>query len=120
MKTWEMIKELTENPEKKFKRKTDGLEIRNICGRFNWEPGYTFLGVNDEWEEVKEPVDFMEAVKSGKRITLKTNVYVGDKKRGNLLGIYNRTIKELLTFISEYNEPTIREIITNGEFYIED
>lgn len=65
MKTWEMIKELTENPEKEFTRKSDGLHIKtNEYGDLVWDSGYQFLRLHHDWEEVKKPVDFMDAVKA--------------------------------------------------------
>ena len=64
MKLWEMIKELTENPEKEFVRKRDGLRIKaKENGELNWDSGHRFMKTNDEWEEVKKPVDFMTALR---------------------------------------------------------
>ena len=81
MKTWEMIKELTEHTEKKFKsRDLHGRKV--ICfieesedkilaykkiGEKGWEDltlefGFENTGrLNWEWEEVIEPVDFITA-----------------------------------------------------------
>ncbi len=54
MKTWEMIKGLTENSSKEFKRE-DGLVLStSIDDTLIWEPGYTHLNLHDEWEEVYE------------------------------------------------------------------
>ena len=117
MKTWEMIKELSENPKKKFKRKTDGLEIRNMGGRFNWAAGYTFLGVNDEWEEVKEPVSPMEAIKSGKRIKVKHELL--EQEIYNISEQYSE-LDDIMCVLSEYFQPDIADIFLNGEWYIED
>ena len=119
MKTWEMIKELSKNPKKKFKRKTDGLEIRNMCGRFNWEPGYTFLGVNDEWEEIKEPVDFMTAIKSGKKIRVEHEFVDGALER---LSTEYHYLDEILYVLGIYinSDDDIRNIALNGKWYIED
>lgn len=72
MKTWEMIKELTENQNKRFKNQygdvvgkgngqtdkkgfTDGVFYKNNT------PCRYEVDLNDVWEEVKEPVDFMTA-----------------------------------------------------------
>ena len=80
MKTWQMIKELTENPEKEFisyKKKSDRdvLKAKSIDGaiRFSNEENRWYevlIGVDleREWEEVKKPVDFMTAIKSGKYV----------------------------------------------------
>ena len=80
MKTWEMIKELSENPKKEFKKKGGNLSkcivkiedgyflvnfyntIGNLIssdfggGKFN-----NNIEVDDEWEEVLKQVDFMTA-----------------------------------------------------------
>ena len=67
LKTWEMIKELTENPNKEFVRKVDGLHIKtNEDGELIWDNGYQFMRLNHEWEEIKKPVDFMTAIQSEK------------------------------------------------------
>lgn len=83
-KTWEMIKELTENPSKRFRdglgdivttsKKTQRIvwEISEDIPResdfimFNYAKNYDNLHI--EWEEVPESVDFMTAVNSGKQI----------------------------------------------------
>ena len=74
MKTWQMIKELTENPDKKFRRVGEDREL--YVGVHNnfvaWEGDYaletggeTFEIYTDlEWDEVKKPVDFMTAIKA--------------------------------------------------------
>lgn len=119
IKTWEMIKELSENPKKKFKRKTDGLEIRNMCGRFNWEPGYTFLGVNDEWEEVKEPVDFMEVVKKSNDNTTWFKVEHSLLTEQSIEKTF--TLATFLDYISEtFISGCVADILSTGKFYIED
>ena len=69
-----MIKELTENPEKKFRRVGEDREL--YVGVYNnfvaWEGDYTLetrgepfeIYTDLEWEEVKEPVDFMTAIEA--------------------------------------------------------
>src|SRR5699024_5598283 len=105
MRTWEMIRELTEHPEKEFKRVSDGLEIRNIYGKFKWAPGYAYLGENDEWEEVKESVDFMTAVKSGKMINVKHELLVHHKYM-----FYDRLDLLMLELANDFNESDLTEI----------
>ena len=109
MKTWEMLKRLSENPEKTFRRISDGLEIRCICGRFNWVSGYTFLGTDDEWEEAREPVDFMTAFKAfreGKAISVEDGELSGAR-----FTYYPRTNERYVAFLEED--------IANGKWYIE-
>lgn len=49
MKTWQMIKELTENPNKEFTRKSDGLHIKtNEYGELVWDSGYQFLRLHHD------------------------------------------------------------------------
>ena len=105
MKTWEMIKKLTENSSKEFKRE-DGLVLStSIDDTLIWEPGYTHLNLHDEWEEVKEPVSFMEAVESGKRI------------RHELWLEYD-FLEVVLYKLSELSTKTMRDMIL-GKWYIE-
>ena len=75
-----MIKELTENPDKRFtnSKVPNGayvaLNPNNIIYWYGIEQTIRPLEIDMfdakylEWEEVKEPVDFMTAVASGKRI----------------------------------------------------
>lgn len=109
MKTWEMIKKLTENPHKEFVR-CDGLVVRiNKYMELTWESGYSHLRIDDEWQEVKKPVDFMTAVKSGKNIALEG--YSND---------FFYLSNLLVRIGSVHTNEELQEIITNGEFYIED
>lgn len=113
MKTWEMIEELAKNPDKSFKRLSDGLEVRNTHGRFNWESGHAFLGVEDEWDEAKEPITFIEAVRSKKEIKVEHYLIIGC-----ILDHY----MPLSTFLYElsccYTNDQVRDIILNGKYYI--
>ena len=82
MKTWQMIKELQENPKARFKnnRCEDNVSVHRD-GFLTWDKKgthyeMTFAGFSDccsgnsddDWEKVPEPVDFMTAVNSGRRI----------------------------------------------------
>lgn len=119
MKTWEMIKELGENPEKEFKRE-DGLVVStSIDDTLMWESGYTHLNIHDEWEEVKEPVSFMEAIVSGKKVSVKCAIETYEGK-GKLREIYYRRPNEMLRTLAGYGDTVARDIILNGDWYIED
>jgi hypothetical protein len=75
MKTWEMIKELTEHPEKKFKivktaivayyKKCDNLLQSYIAMEYTDGKALEFgpIVTHGTWEEVIEPVDFLTAYK---------------------------------------------------------
>lgn len=112
MKTWEMIKEITENPEKEFIRKKDGLHIKtNKDGELIWENGYQFMRLNHEWEEVKKPVDFMTAVECGKNIGVQ---YSGTCYREMGLADLFYELQQ------DYSDNGIRKIILKGKWYIQD
>ena len=105
MKTWEMM----QHSGKKFKRKSDGFVIEIAPdGTLYWDSGHRFLNINDEWEEVKEPVDFIEAVKSGKKIRSVTWMQNTELDLPNLL--YD---------MSDFDEEEIRQLLL-GKWYIED
>lgn len=65
LKTWEMIKELSENFNSehfKYVRELDGLEIEvDNRGYLLWEGGHQYLNINHLWRKVSTPVDFLEA-----------------------------------------------------------
>ena len=107
MKTWEMIKELTENPSKEFTRKSDGLHIKtNKYGELIWDSGYQFLRLHHDWEEIKKPVDFMTAFQAFRK--MKT---ISVKCDG----------MEDAVFLGKSNGHAIfhEEYIENGKWYIE-
>lgn len=108
-KTWEMIKELSENPDKKFKSK-DGIIVYNLgCGiYFDNDEGKRIeyaINIYDKWKEVKEPVTWQEAIQAwveGKTIycILQDNqdsykyIYSGTGFRNNKICISRKEIVE--------------------------
>lgn len=110
MKTWEMIKQLTENPNKEFKRELDGLHIKtNEDGELIWDNGYQFIRLDHEWKEIKKPVSFMEAVASGKRIKL-------EHEDG---GEKYVTLDYFLASISgRFMQNELRDLLLRGTFYV--
>lgn len=122
MKTWQMIKELTENPKKKFTY-TGGrtyviMEDGMIVWKGEYQKGQAFaIGyINErdrEWEEVKQPVTFMEAVKSQKMIKV-------EHKDFELDGDF-RDLDDLLYKIGGcFSSGSLSMLITDGKWYIED
>lgn len=120
MKTWEMIKELTENPKKKFRLIDNESDIKVTCsvGEIRWTGG-DGLYIDDEWEEVKEPVDFMEVLKRIEdsdgdiRLMLINDLYEVEIK--------NKTFDKVLYHLSiDYLDTSIADILLNGKWYIED
>ena len=70
MKTWEMIKELTEHPKKKFKAINENRQIEihgdTLINSFSMTNFIiTTKNLNWKWEEVREPVTWKEAFKAG-------------------------------------------------------
>lgn len=118
MKTWEMIKELTENPEKKFIRKGDPLEISvDGLNYLRWESGHDYINLEHEWKEVKKPVSFMEVVRACKNeyiaIGLSCEKYDIEFARWTLDAV-------LYDLAENYEDGDLAEIILNGKWYIED
>lgn len=80
MKTWEVVKALSENPKAKFTRASDGRKFETNATKISdgetvdyyvsgiANGGSECIALNDEWELVRQPVDFMTAVNSGKSI----------------------------------------------------
>lgn len=85
MKTWEMIKKLSENPKLTFRNQRFGGVVGYMeNGALSWIKNAQRIGEeftihcldqktahgnwDDDWELEREPVDFMTAVNSGKRI----------------------------------------------------
>ena len=116
MKTWQMIKELTENPGKKFKRVGDQLEVSvDIDDSLLWKSGCSPFNINHVWEEVKEPISFMEVVKSGKGFTVRHEL-IQRKSDFENLDLCDFTLELADIFYPEQ----IQEILLEGKFYIED
>jgi hypothetical protein len=115
MKTWEMIKELTENPEKIFKNQNEE-EIRVLPDdELYFDDGYKNIHLHDEWKEVKKPVDFMAAVKSGKRFKL-----INKDDAEGVLTRYMDLNTFMDTLSSMWSKELSKAILTEGKFYIED
>lgn len=120
MRIEEMIKELRVNPDKKFKNSTHlGTVIAYMEeGKVRFKSIDKGLIVaihvsylNDEWEEVKEPVDFMTAVRSGKHIGVEfSGVKYKPMSLPNLL----------YELQQDHSHRTICQFILNGKWYIED
>ena len=123
MKTWEMIKALTENPEKKFKGKILG-QAELYEGILVWSSSMEDVVISNtllkmEWEEVKEPVNFMDVVRESNNKSIRFEVehdlfidHATDRKF---------TLSVFLDYIShEYISSDAADILLNGKFYIED
>lgn len=72
LKTWEVFKIALGNPNAKFKRVKDNtIVLVDKDGQLKAEGNtysYPLPKANDDWELVREEVDFMTAVNSGKKI----------------------------------------------------
>lgn len=113
MKTWEMIKELTLNPKKAFKRDYDGLIVKvdEVDETLRWKSGYDYLCIDDQWEEVKEPVTWQEAFQAGLE---------GKKIKVDGQGFTYQNFENLhfaLFYLSE--RPKYFEKLMNSNWYIE-
>ena len=129
-KTWEMIKELTENPSKKFmcksgprKGRTVGFDGRSI----DWHDEYrtnefekSYFSIkstlNWEWEEVKEPVTFIKLIEEVKAKPSTTFKYSNKELNYHFTG----NLAQFLFDIADgFLNATIAEVISEGEFCIE-
>lgn len=137
MKTWEIYKRINENPkemvEKKFRLVKgvlfggdENIVIGDVAqvARF----GTGFFGLSDkdgcrirdltgfeEWEEIKEPVSFMEVVKSEKYFTV-THELIQHKHDFENMDLHDFAT-ELTNAFHSYQ---IKKILLEGKFYIED
>lgn len=122
METWEMIKELTENPNKKFISKIDSSRpeekrVAYIDGRvvvFENHNGHIFI--NDEWEEIKQPVSFLEAMDE---INYNHNKRLKVEHRPSGITTNFMFLHEILEYLSKFSNLATPEVILNGKWYIE-
>ncbi|WP_407310604.1 hypothetical protein [Desulfosporosinus sp. SB140] len=72
MKTWEVLKLALENRSIKVKRLSHGdicyIDDQGQIKIVDRHGQYPLIKVDEEWELVREPVDFMTAINSGKLI----------------------------------------------------
>ena len=118
-KTWEMVKLLSENPDKVFKLE-DGLRIYSYKGTIsctNASPIFMEVHIYDEWEEVLKYVTWQEALEakavSGRSIRceitdpdgkINSYIYLGDS----------------FTFMANDGYALDSDSITKGIWYILD
>ena len=129
MKTWEMIKELTEDPSKEFVSK--GNKHFHV---FMTNYGYVFYGIDgdgavkplelnrclkQEWEEVKKPITFMEAVESGKLIRVEEPIKYHIENYYDFYGDYQFLSDFLWRLANDFSSSEVQEILSSGKFYIE-
>lgn len=128
-KTWEVIKMLSENPKLKFKKHSPGNSIvlgaqvigfssfLKLCRTdFTDKTLNNNIRLDEEWTLIQEPVDFMTAVRSGKKIKVEHIL-------ASHLDITKKylTLKNLLdTLCYSYPSDAICDILTEGKFYIEE
>ena len=124
-KTWQAIKMLTENPKLEFKAsesrlfKEDGgyIVLENYNGDLANGFDNCFTG-NEEWALVQEPVDFMTAVKSGKRIKVEHEAIKHFELKCTFEYLTLFVVVEELA--KHLDSISLREVLTEGKFYIED
>lgn len=79
MKTGEMFMVALENPKAKFKNILNGDIYHFTKGRhLQNEAGWTYMSpkIDEDWEIVRDPVDFMTAINSGKPMKpFESNLY---------------------------------------------
>ena len=105
MKTWEIM----QHSNKTFKRIRDGFKMHiDRSGTLIHDSGFGFININDEWEEVKKPVDFMTAFKA--------------YRKGKTICVENKkTNPDKYTYFPEELQDNCftEDDIANGKWYIE-
>lgn len=138
MKTWEVIKELTENKYKKFKTldyygkemiafnaetlSYHGISSDDIIATKDFDGTVEPLTLNDfikdrEWQEIKEAVSFIEAIESGKPIRVEH--FLINNEIDYITKKYN-PLADVLSELTDYHfSSTVRQILLEGKWYIE-
>jgi len=118
VKTWEMLKELTENPNKRFKivgsGKTDSV-VGRIGNSVNWvkSGSATTMFIDEEWEEVRTEVTWQEAIEAwakGSTVTchLDTWIYTYKPRTGDLF----------IPVVDDCGDELSADEILEGKWYI--
>lgn len=136
MKTLEIIEKLTKNPsyDRVFETKDFNGDVmksfmlpkyegaKDIIVTKGWDGEIRELPLNDfmrnrEWEEVKEPLTFIELLKS----TRKNNKTISVENKTHGVGYHRFYLSDMLDdLINEFPSNVIAEILLDSEFYIED
>lgn len=119
-KTWEAIKMINENKTLKF-ISSSGVTLEHnwgFIGSFKDGENVSHYGINssEEWTLVQKAVDFMTAVKSGKRIRVEHESI--EKQFG--FNDYKSILDFLRGLIQWFSSTEIKFILTEGKFYIEE
>ena len=126
MKTWEMIKNLSENPNKKFisNYTKDNYyiaevnnEILSIVDSYNNKP-IILISLKREWEEVKKPVSFMDILIQAKKDNAKLFTI---KNPAHDVNFIKQPLYFILSYLSTtYTDDLLADILLNSVWYIED
>lgn len=131
MKTYELdeaIKMLKENPKLSFQTQTMGdksILYRDKEGVLRCENKRnrteSHIYFNEKWELIQQPISFMEAVKSEKRVKLEHVILTKlTKCRETTLKEY-KSLPDLMYLLGrELLSEELREVILNGKWYIEE
>lgn len=128
METWKMIKELTENPDKKFMYITAGeigtveniggaILLTEINGREENKALKLHSGfMKQDWQEVKEPVEFAEVLKNRDVFSVE-HEFISKSNLGEVFK--NMYLDEFLVQLNRhFSNDGIRKILLEGKFYI--
>ena len=122
MKTWDMLEILAKYPEKKFNNKAFG-QVELFGSILVWSSNMEDVVISNtllkmEWEEVKKPVSFIEAVESKKKIRVEHSYLDGNLET---LTTNYYDLDDVLYEIGNYiSDDGCGDIILNGKWYIED
>lgn len=126
LKTWEMIKNLSENPNKKFisNYTKDSYyiaevnnEILSIVDSYNNKP-IILISLKREWEEVKKPVSFMDILIQAKKDNAKLFTI---KNPAHDVNFTKQPLHFILSYLSTTcTDDLLADILLNSVWYIED
>lgn len=123
MKIEDAIKMIRDNPQKQFSNEFGYImktETNGIVVRLDSDGDGFGIDISHEWEEVKKPVDFMTALKSGKKMKVEHEFISEPYEKENLSNYYRDFATLLDELRTSWNPVDAREIILRGKWYIED
>ena len=117
MKLWEVLKELDENPNKRFKSVNyNQEEIIISMGTGCYDLPFRVLDSNRDWQEIKQPVTWQEAIEAwanGKTIKC---VHYGENYAFEGRSVFLATDEH----VEPSNVEPSKKMILDGTWYIEE
>jgi hypothetical protein len=124
MKTWEMIKELTENPSKEFQIKNAKAVVGVNDGKLQWIKDNVDFVIGEvalydlEWEEVRKPIGFVELLE---RISKEGDITVDFEDYMDEHNFKDANLGEVLLHLSkEFTGDCLAETLLKSKWYVKE